>query len=81
MFFNEGPPHDIILFCFFFYRFFTIKDGVKLATPLFLCLVCVELSDVVFAFDSVPAVRNYTILTLIMIIYDDYSSPFFSCHK
>jgi tellurite resistance protein TerC len=30
------------------------------ATPLLLCLVCVELSDVVFAFDSVPAVRNST---------------------
>ena len=28
-----------------------------MATPLLLCLVCVELSDVVFAFDSVPAVR------------------------
>lgn len=30
-----------------------------MATPLLLCLVCVELSDVVFAFDSVPAVRLY----------------------
>jgi predicted tellurium resistance membrane protein TerC len=35
-------------------------DGIKLATPLFLCLVCVELSDVVFAFDSVPAVFGVT---------------------
>jgi predicted tellurium resistance membrane protein TerC len=38
-------------------KFFTVIDGIKYATPLFLCLVCVELSDVVFAFDSVPAVR------------------------
>lgn len=41
------------------YRFFTVVDGITMATPLLLCLVCVELSDVVFAFDSVPAVRHY----------------------
>jgi predicted tellurium resistance membrane protein TerC len=41
------------------YRFFTVVDGITMATPLLLCLVCVELSDVVFAFDSVPAVRLY----------------------
>jgi len=28
----------------------------NIATPLFLCLVCVELSDFVFAVDSIPAV-------------------------
>lgn len=38
-------------------KFFN-KDG--LATPLFLCLVCIELSDVVFAFDSVPAIFGVT---------------------
>lgn len=37
-------------------RFFTIRNGVRVATPLFLVLVCVELSDIVFALDSVPAV-------------------------
>jgi len=41
-------------------KFFTMIDGIKYATPLFLCLVCVELSDVVFAFDSVPAVFGVT---------------------
>ncbi|WP_152224447.1 TerC/Alx family metal homeostasis membrane protein [Pseudomonas sp. SCB32] len=30
--------------------------GAAFATPLFLCLVVVEVSDVLFAFDSVPAV-------------------------
>ena len=30
--------------------------GALFATPLFLCLVVVEISDVLFAFDSVPAV-------------------------
>ena len=41
-------------------NFFTIENGISCATPLFLCLVCVELSDVVFAFDSVPAVFGVT---------------------
>ena len=30
--------------------------GSLFATPLFLCLVVIEVSDVLFAFDSVPAV-------------------------
>lgn len=38
------------------HNFFTVQNGVRLATPLFLVLVCVELSDVVFALDSIPAV-------------------------
>ena len=41
-------------------RFFTLENGKKLATPLLLCLVCIELSDVVFALDSVPAVFGIT---------------------
>jgi TerC family integral membrane protein len=41
-------------------NFFTVVDGVKYATPLLLCLVCIELSDIVFAFDSVPAVFGVT---------------------
>lgn len=32
------------------------KKGQWVATPLFLCLAVIELSDVMFAFDSVPAV-------------------------
>ena len=38
-------------------KFFTVVDGVRLATPLLLVLAVVELSDVVFAVDSIPAVR------------------------
>ena len=41
-------------------RFFTIVDGVKKATPLLICLVAVEISDVVFAVDSIPAVFGVT---------------------
>jgi len=32
----------------------------KVATPLFVCLVCIELSDFVFAVDSIPAVIGVT---------------------
>jgi TerC family integral membrane protein len=41
-------------------RFFTLVDGVKKATPLLLCMVAVEISDVVFAVDSIPAVFGVT---------------------
>lgn len=34
----------------------SIKKGALVATPLFLCLAVIELTDVMFAFDSVPAV-------------------------
>ena len=37
-------------------RYFTRENGVTLATPLLMCLVCIEISDVVFAIDSIPAV-------------------------
>ena len=41
-------------------KFFTSVDGAILATPLLLALVCVEVSDVLFAVDSVPAVFGVT---------------------
>ena len=39
-------------------KFFTVQNGVRVATPLLLVLAVVELSDVVFAVDSIPAVRH-----------------------
>jgi len=41
-------------------KFFTIINGIKYATPALLCMVVIELSDVVFAFDSVPAIFSIT---------------------
>ncbi|MDB5852791.1 MAG: Alx protein [Herminiimonas sp.] len=41
-------------------RFFTIQNGTRYATPLFMALVLVELSDVVFAVDSIPAIFAVT---------------------
>ena len=36
--------------------FFIRKEGKLLATPMFVVLILIELSDVMFAFDSIPAV-------------------------
>ena len=36
--------------------FFVRLNGVLCATPLFLCLLTIEIADVMFAFDSVPAI-------------------------
>jgi len=41
-------------------KFFTELDGRTVATPLLLCLLVVEFSDIVFATDSVPAVLGTT---------------------
>ncbi|KAL7573753.1 hypothetical protein ACA910_007786 [Epithemia clementina (nom. ined.)] len=41
-------------------RFFTVIDGVTKATPLLICTIAVEISDVVFAVDSIPAVFGVT---------------------
>jgi len=41
-------------------RFFTKKNGRRLATPLFIVLILVELTDVIFAVDSIPAVFAVT---------------------
>lgn len=37
-------------------RFITVQDGRRMGTPLLMALVIVELSDVIFAVDSIPAV-------------------------
>ena len=37
-------------------HFWVIKDGKRYATPLFLVLIVIEMTDVIFAVDSVPAV-------------------------
>jgi len=37
-------------------RFFINKGGIRAATPLFLALVMIESSDLIFAVDSIPAV-------------------------
>jgi len=37
-------------------RFFTVRDGLRYATPMLLVLVVIDIVDLVFAVDSIPAV-------------------------
>jgi TerC family integral membrane protein len=41
-------------------NFFTEIDGIRKATPMLLCMIAVEISDVVFAVDSIPAIFGVT---------------------
>ncbi len=41
-------------------KFFTMQDGVKVATPLFAVIVLIAIVDIVFAVDSIPAIFAIT---------------------
>ena len=41
-------------------RFFVLKEGARYATPMFLVLVLVEVTDLIFAVDSIPAIFAVT---------------------
>lgn len=41
-------------------KFFVLEDGRRMITVLFLALIAIELTDVVFALDSIPAVLSIT---------------------
>jgi tellurite resistance protein TerC len=41
-------------------KFFTVQNGVRMATPLFLVLMFIEFTDLVFAVDSIPAIFAVT---------------------
>jgi tellurite resistance protein TerC len=41
-------------------RFFVVENGARHATPLFVVLLLVEISDIVFAVDSIPAIFAVT---------------------
>lgn len=41
-------------------RFFVSKDGRRWATPLFVVLLAVETTDLIFAVDSIPAILAIT---------------------
>ncbi len=48
-------------------RFFVRENGVLLATPLFVVLLLVEISDLIFAVDSIPAI--FAVTTDAFIVY------------
>jgi tellurite resistance protein TerC len=41
-------------------RFFVAKDGLRYVTPLFLVLLLIEVTDLIFAVDSIPAIFAIT---------------------
>lgn len=41
-------------------NFFVIENGIRKATPLFLALAVIEMTDIIFAVDSIPAVFAVT---------------------
>lgn len=41
-------------------KFFVVIDGIKKMTPLFLVLIIVEFTDLIFAVDSIPAIFSIT---------------------
>ena len=41
-------------------KFFTIQNGVRLATPLFVVILLIAIVDIVFAVDSIPAIFAIT---------------------
>ena len=41
-------------------KMFTIENGMRVATPLFIVLLFIEMTDIVFAVDSIPAIFGIT---------------------
>ncbi len=41
-------------------KFFVKVNGKTVATAMFICLIVIELSDIMFAFDSIPAALSIT---------------------
>ncbi len=47
-------------------KFFVRENGIRMATPLFVVLLLVEVSDLIFAVDSIPAIFAVTTDTFIV---------------
>ena len=65
----DTEKHPMVRFCSKYFRlypqghghdFFTRIDGKRYITPLFVVLLVIEFSDVIFAVDSIPAVFSVT---------------------
>lgn len=37
-------------------KFFIVQEGIRMATPLFVALLVIETTDIIFALDSIPAI-------------------------
>lgn len=65
----NGQNHPVVRFASKFFpvhpeyvgnKFFVVADGIRKITPLFLVLLVVEFTDIIFAVDSIPAVFSVT---------------------
>lgn len=65
----EPDKHPVVKFANKYFKvhnkmvgdnFFVIMDGVKKMTPLFLVLLIIEFTDLIFAVDSIPAIFSIT---------------------
>lgn len=65
----DGKTHPIVKLAGRFFplypnyvgnRFFVVEQGKRMMTPLFLVLLVVEFTDIIFAVDSIPAVFSVT---------------------
>lgn len=72
----DTAKHPIVRFCSKYFRatpncdghnFFTKIDGIRYMTPLFIVVLVIEFSDIIFAVDSIPAV--FSVTTDSMIVY------------
>ena len=57
------------------HRFFTRVNGERRATPMFVVLICIELSDVLFAVDSIPAVVGISQVRVLAVACTTSHSP------
>ena len=63
---GDGKVLSFVRRCFRFtsrtdgHSFFVVEDGRRVATPLLAALVVIEITDVLFAIDSIPAVFSVT---------------------
>lgn len=54
-------------------KFYIIENGVKLFTPLFIVMLLIAFSDIIFALDSIPAIFGITLDPLIVITANFFS--------
>ena len=71
----DTEKHPVVRFCSKYFRatpkteghnFFSKIDGKSYMTPLFIVLLVIEFSDIIFAVDSIPAVFSVTTDTFIV---------------
>lgn len=55
-----ASKHFSVYPSFVYHHFFVKKNGKSMVTPLFLALLVIEFSDLIFAVDSVPAIFGVT---------------------